>query len=41
MNEESNSYCDTKLQNSYVRLRRDHLKKLGHANILKNEIDQE
>ena len=33
-------YLDTGKHNSFIRLRRDHLQKLGHHNLLNNEIDE-
>ena len=40
LNGQNEAFVDTGSHSSYIRLRRDHLNKLGHTNILQNEIDQ-
>ena len=40
LNDKSDLFLDTFHHNSYIRLRRDHLNKLGHENIEENEIDE-
>jgi len=39
LNSSSQVFTDTHQLNAFIRLRRDHLHKLGHENIIQNEID--
>ena len=39
LNSSSHAFTDTHHLDAFIRLRRDHLHKLGHENIIQNEMD--